>query len=91
LAPIERVEVSTNGAWHQARLIGEPSRQAWQRWELVARINALDRPCCVHARRTKRAEFSLNTHAKWNRLGYGNNSIQELQFASFNWMPRITS
>ena len=39
VAPIERVEVNTGDAWHQANLIGEPSRQAWQRWELVTRIN----------------------------------------------------
>jgi hypothetical protein len=29
VAPIERVEVNTGGAWHHANLIGEPSRQAW--------------------------------------------------------------
>jgi len=77
LAPIERVEVSTNGAWHQARLIGEPSRQAWQRWELVARINAFG-PALLRARATDKAGRVQPEHAEWNRLGYGNNSIQEV-------------
>jgi len=77
LAPIERVEVSTNGAWHQARLIGEPSPQAWQRWELVARINAFG-PALLRARATDKAGRVQPEHAEWNRLGYGNNSIQEV-------------
>jgi DMSO/TMAO reductase YedYZ molybdopterin-dependent catalytic subunit len=77
VAPIERVEVNTGGAWHQANLIGEPSRQAWQRWELVTRINASGR-AMLRARATDRAGRVQPEHAEWNRLGYGNNSIQEI-------------
>ena len=77
LAPIERVEVSTSGTWHQARLIGEPSRQAWQRWELMTRINALG-PALLRVRATDKAGRVQPEHAEWNRLGYGNNSIQEV-------------
>ena len=38
VAPIARVEVDAGTGWREARLIGEGSRQAWQRWELVTRI-----------------------------------------------------
>ena len=75
LAPIERVEVCTSGAWHQARLIGEPSWQAWQRWELVTRINASG-PAVLRVRATDKAGRVQHDRAEWNRLGYGNNSIQ---------------
>ena len=77
VAPIERVEVSTGRAWHQANLIGEPSRTAWQRWELVTRINASG-PATLRARATDCAGRVQPEHAEWNRLGYGNNSIQEV-------------
>jgi len=77
MAPIERVEVNTGGAWHQANLTGEPSRQAWQRWELVTRIDASG-PAMLRARATDRAGRVQPEHAEWNRLGYGNNSIQEV-------------
>ena len=77
VAPIERVEVSTGGAWHQANLVGEPSRQAWQRWELVTRINASG-PATLRARAMDCAGRLQPEHAEWNRLGYGNNSIQEV-------------
>ena len=77
VAPIERVEVNTGGVWHQANLIGEPSRQAWQRWELVTRINASG-PAMLRARATDCAGRVQPEHAEWNRLGYGNNSVQEV-------------
>ena len=77
VAPIDRVEVNTGGAWHQANLIGEPSRQAWQRWELVTRIDASG-PAMLRARAMDRAGRVQPEHAEWNRLGYGNNSIQEV-------------
>jgi len=77
VAPIERVEVNTGGAWHQANLIGGPSQQAWQRWELVTRINASG-PAVLRARAMDCAGRVQPEHAEWNRLGYGNNSIQEV-------------
>jgi DMSO/TMAO reductase YedYZ molybdopterin-dependent catalytic subunit len=77
LAPIERVEVYTSGAWHQVRLIGEPSWQAWQRWELVTAIN-VSGPAVLRVRATDKAGRVQPQHAEWNRLGYGNNSIQEV-------------
>ena len=77
VAPIERVEVNAGDAWHQANLIGEPSRQAWQRWELAAHINACG-PAMLRARATDCAGRVQPEHAEWNRLGYGNNSIHEV-------------
>ena len=81
MAPIERVEVNTGGAWHQANLIGQPSRQAWQRWELVTRINA-SAPAVLRARAMDCAGRVQPEHAEWNRLGYGNNSFRKSQSAS---------
>ena len=77
MAPIERVEVNTSGVWHQANLIGEPSRQAWQRWELVARIHTSG-PTVLRVRATDCGGRVQPEHAEWNRLGYGNNAIQEV-------------
>jgi DMSO/TMAO reductase YedYZ molybdopterin-dependent catalytic subunit len=77
VAPIERVEVNTGGAWHRATLIGAPSRQAWQRWELVTRIDASG-PATLRARAMDAAGRIQPDRAEWNRLGYGNNSIQEV-------------
>jgi DMSO/TMAO reductase YedYZ molybdopterin-dependent catalytic subunit len=71
VAPIERVEVNTGGA------CGEPSRQAWQCWELATRIN-VSGPAMLRARATDCAGRVQPEHAEWNRLGYGNNSIQEV-------------
>ena len=77
VAPIEGVEVNTGSDWHQANLIGEPSRQAWQRWELVTRIDTSG-PVRLRARARDRAGRLQPEHAEWNRLGYGNNSIQDV-------------
>ena len=60
-----------------ANLIGEPSRQAWQRWELVTSINAAG-PAMLRARAMDCAGRVQPDHAEWNQLGYGNNSIQEV-------------
>ena len=77
VAPIARVEVSAGGDWHEARLIGEPSRKAWQRWELVTRLDRRG-PTTLRARATDRAGRIQPEHAEWNRLGYGNNSVQQI-------------
>ena len=77
-APIARVEVSVGGRdWQTARLVGERNRHSWQWWELVTRI---ERPGVVtlRARATDLADRIQPEHAEWNRLGYGNNSIQQV-------------
>lgn len=78
MAPIARVEVSVNGeAWRSARLLGRSSGCSWQGWELIVRI---DRPgrATIRARATDRAGRTQPEQAEWNRLGYGNNAIQEV-------------
>lgn len=78
VAPIVRVEVGVNGeAWRPARLLGESSKYSWQRWELITRV---DRPgrAKVRARATDMAGRQQPDHVEWNRLGYGNNAVQEI-------------
>jgi DMSO/TMAO reductase YedYZ molybdopterin-dependent catalytic subunit len=75
-APIARVEVSVgDGEWRDARLVGERRRHGWQWWELVAHLESQG-PTIVRARATDMAGRTQPEHAEWNRLGYGNNSIQ---------------
>ena len=77
-APIARVEVDLgNGAWQGARLVNEPLRGSWRRWELTARL-AEPGPLVVRARAADQAGRTQPDNAKWNRLGYGNNSIQQV-------------
>jgi DMSO/TMAO reductase YedYZ molybdopterin-dependent catalytic subunit len=83
-APIARVELSVDGGpWQHARLLGERSRRSWQWWELIARI---DRPGTtttrssrtIRARATDLAGRAQPLEPEWNRLGYGNNAVQEI-------------
>ncbi len=77
-APIARVEVSVgDGAWREARLVGNPKRYSWQWWELATRM---DQPGTIslRARATDLAGRTQPEEPEWNRLGYGNNSVQEL-------------
>jgi DMSO/TMAO reductase YedYZ molybdopterin-dependent catalytic subunit len=77
-APIERVEVSiANGPWEQARLVGERSGHSWQWWELITRIDAPG-TTTIRARASDLAGRSQPEQPEWNRLGYGNNVIQEV-------------
>lgn len=78
-APIARVEVSIDsGSWQEVRLIGERQRHSWQWWELITRV---DRPgaMVIRARATDLASRTQPESPEWNRLGYGNNSIQEVR------------
>jgi DMSO/TMAO reductase YedYZ molybdopterin-dependent catalytic subunit len=77
--PMARVEVSVGGgAWQQARLVGERRRHSWQWWELLTRI---EQPgtITVRARATDMAGRTQPDSPEWNRLGYGNNAVQEVQ------------
>ena len=77
-APIARVEVSVgDDSWQEARLVGESPLGSWRRWELVTRV---DRPgaLIVRARATDQAGNAQPISAEWNRLGYGNNSIERI-------------
>ena len=78
VAPIARVEVSVNGgAWRQARLLGPRSRYGWQRWELTTRLDqprrTTFRACAVDDAGRRQPEAQ-----EWNRLGYGNNAVQQV-------------
>jgi DMSO/TMAO reductase YedYZ molybdopterin-dependent catalytic subunit len=77
-APIARVEISLNGErWQDARLIGERQRHRWQWWELLTRVHDSG-PLTVRARATDLAGRTQPEVADWNRLGYGNNAIQQV-------------
>jgi hypothetical protein len=78
-APIARVEVSFgNGSWQEARLVSERKRYSWQSWELITRVQE---PGIVvlRARATDLAGRTQPEMAEWNRLGYGNNAIQQVE------------
>jgi len=76
-APIARVEVSVGGGvWQEARLIGERRRHSWQWWELLTRVEQPGR-LGLRARATDLAGRTQPERPEWNRLGYGNNAIQE--------------
>jgi hypothetical protein len=77
-APIARVEVSVDGGdWREARLVGERKRHSWQWWELITRV---EEPGAVtlRARATDLAGRTQPERPEWNRLGYGNNAIQQV-------------
>ena len=77
-APIARVEVSVNGGdWQEARLVSERNRYSWQSWELIARVEQSG-DLILRARATDLAGRTQPERAEWNRLGYGNNAIQEV-------------
>ena len=77
-APIARVEVSSaGGAWREARLVGNPKRHSWQWWELPTRLEQ-EGTISLRARATDLAGRTQPETPEWNRLGYGNNSIQEV-------------
>ena len=77
-APIARVEVSIGqGPWQDARLIGDRSRHSWQWWELISSAAGAG-ATTVRARATDLASRTQPEQIEWNRLGYGNNSIQEV-------------
>jgi len=76
--PIARVEVSVGGGgWQEARLVGERKRHSWQWWELITRV---EEPGTVtlRARATDLAGRTQPECTEWNRLGYGNNTVQQV-------------
>jgi len=76
--PIARVDVSVNGGdWQEARLVSERNRHSWQWWELITRVETPG-PLVLRARATDLAGRTQPDRAEWNRLGYGNNAIQEV-------------
>jgi DMSO/TMAO reductase YedYZ molybdopterin-dependent catalytic subunit len=77
-APIARVEVSiAGGPWQQAHLVGDRNRYSWQWWELITRIDGSG-TTTIRARASDLAGGTQPERPEWNRLGYGNNAVQEL-------------
>jgi DMSO/TMAO reductase YedYZ molybdopterin-dependent catalytic subunit len=79
MAPIARVEVKIgDGPWQEARMLGENKRHSWQGWELIAH---LEHPgsTVISARATDMASRTQPASPEWNRLGYGNNVIQQVR------------
>ena len=77
-APIARIDVSVNGGdWQEARLVSERNRYSWQWWELITRVEQSEH-LVLRARATDLAGRTQPERAEWNRLGYGNNAIQEV-------------
>jgi len=77
-APIARVEVSVGaGGWQEARLVGERNRYSWQWWELITRVEKSE-GLTLRARATDLAGRTQPERAEWNRLGYGNNAVQQV-------------
>ena len=75
-ALIARVDVRVGeGEWQESRLVSERKRHSWQWWELITRVEQPG-PLTLHARATDFAGRTQPEQAEWNRLGYGNNSIQ---------------
>jgi DMSO/TMAO reductase YedYZ molybdopterin-dependent catalytic subunit len=78
-APIARVEVRIGGgAWQEARLLGERKRHSWHGWELIARLEQTG-PSVISARATDMASGIQPDSPEWNRLGYGNNAVQQVR------------
>jgi len=77
-APIARVEVRIGvGPWQEARLLGEGKRHSWRGWELIARLEQTGFTV-ISARATDIAGGTQPDSPDWNRLGYGNNAVQQV-------------
>jgi DMSO/TMAO reductase YedYZ molybdopterin-dependent catalytic subunit len=77
-APIARVEVSLRrGPWRAARLLGQPTRFGWRRWELITRADWRG-SCSIRARATDCGGRTQPDRPEWNRLGYGVNAVHEV-------------
>lgn len=77
-APIARVEVSVaGGPWQECRLVGDRKRYSWQWWELSVRVGQKG-TLSLRARATDLAGRTQPESPEWNRLGCGNNGIQEV-------------
>ena len=73
--PVTRVEVSLGGGrWTEAAMRGS-HRHAWKQWEMTAQVERPGR-LTIRSRATDASGQTQPEQAPWNRLGYGNNSIQ---------------
>jgi DMSO/TMAO reductase YedYZ molybdopterin-dependent catalytic subunit len=73
---ITGVEVDAGHGWQTARLLDEPLPHAWRRWELMTRV-APGR-VALRARARDSSSDTQPDRAAWNKLGYANNSVQQV-------------
>ena len=77
-AHVSRVDVSVGGGeWKEAHLQGHARPNSWRRWELMTRIEHTGE-VKIRARAVDATGQVQPEQADWNRLGYGNNSIQTI-------------
>jgi DMSO/TMAO reductase YedYZ molybdopterin-dependent catalytic subunit len=76
-AHVSRVDVSVGGEWKEAHLQGHARPNSWRRWELITRIDQTGE-VKIRARAHDATGQVQPEQADWNRLGYGNNSIQTI-------------
>jgi len=79
-APVERVDVSTDGdaSWLPAWFTSPEQRYTWRQWEITWDADAPG----SYTLQCRATDVNGNTQpieAKWNRLGYANNAILSLQ------------
>jgi DMSO/TMAO reductase YedYZ molybdopterin-dependent catalytic subunit len=75
---IVRVEIDAGDGWIEAHLCGKANRHCWQRWELISKFET-PMPVTLRARATDSAGCTQPARTQWNRLGYGNNAIHQVQ------------
>jgi sulfane dehydrogenase subunit SoxC len=78
LAPVARVEVSTDGgaSWQPADLGTQPSPWAWAGWSFVWEATEGAHELCSRA--TDAAGNTQPLQAPWNTGGYANNAVQRV-------------
>jgi hypothetical protein len=59
-------------------MLGQPNPYCWQPWELIIQTTR-PRDISIRARAVDEAGRTQPDQGEWNRLGYGNNSIQEIK------------
>src|SRR5687768_2119034 len=68
--------ITEPSAQTDARLVSGRNRYSWQWWELMTCVEKPGK-LTLRARATDLAGRTRPERAEWNRLGYGNNAIQE--------------
>jgi DMSO/TMAO reductase YedYZ molybdopterin-dependent catalytic subunit len=76
-APVERVDVAVGETWAEARLLDDPLRYAWRRWELRTRVDRVG-PLVLRARASDASGDVQPERQVWNQLGYANNVVQSV-------------
>lgn len=75
---VEKIEVSTDrcSTWHPATFIGPCVPYAWRHWQYIWKVSEPG-GYTIFSRATDKNGNQQPMHAKWNKLGYGNNGVHE--------------